>query len=120
MATFRQDVEATIPALRRYARALTRDREIADDLVQDTLVRALRSEHLDDEGLFGGIAQRLQEVTLTYEHRLADGFFVRGEYRRDWSNEPFFTGRTPEGSRRTQDTFTAGLVWWFGNKPGTW
>ena len=35
-------------------------------------------------------------------------------------NEPFFTGRTPEGSRRTQDTFTAGLVWWFGNKPGTW
>jgi RNA polymerase sigma-70 factor (ECF subfamily) len=36
----------SIPALRRYARALTRDAEIADDLVQDTLVRALRSEHL--------------------------------------------------------------------------
>ena len=46
MATFRQNVEATIPALRRYARALTRDSDIADDLVQDTLVRALRSEHL--------------------------------------------------------------------------
>ncbi|HEY6026205.1 MAG TPA: sigma-70 family RNA polymerase sigma factor [Pseudolabrys sp.] len=46
MATFRQLVEATIPALRRYARALTRDADIADDLVQDTLVRALRSEHL--------------------------------------------------------------------------
>ena len=46
MPTFRQNVEATIPALRRYARALTRDSEIADDLVQDTLVRALRSEHL--------------------------------------------------------------------------
>ena len=46
MSTFRQGVEATIPALRRYARALTRDPEIADDLVQDTLVRALRSEHL--------------------------------------------------------------------------
>jgi RNA polymerase sigma-70 factor (ECF subfamily) len=44
--TFRQKVEATVPALRRYARALTRDRETADDLVQDTLVRALRSEHL--------------------------------------------------------------------------
>jgi RNA polymerase sigma-70 factor (ECF subfamily) len=43
---FRQDVEASIPALRRYARALTRDGDIADDLVQDTLVRALRSEHL--------------------------------------------------------------------------
>ena len=46
MATFRQKVEAAIPALRRYARALTRDADIADDLMQDTLVRALRSEHL--------------------------------------------------------------------------
>jgi RNA polymerase sigma-70 factor (ECF subfamily) len=46
LATFQQKVEAAIPALRRYARALTRDADIADDLVQDTLVRALRSEHL--------------------------------------------------------------------------
>jgi RNA polymerase sigma-70 factor (ECF subfamily) len=46
LATFAKDVEATIPTLRRYARALTRDADIADDLVQDTLVRALRSEHL--------------------------------------------------------------------------
>src|SRR5581483_9996204 len=45
-AGFRQSVEATIPALRRYARALTRDSDVADDLVQHTLVRALRSEHL--------------------------------------------------------------------------
>ena len=46
MNSFQQSVEAAIPALRRYARALTRDAEMADDLVQDTLVRALRSEHL--------------------------------------------------------------------------
>ena len=46
MNTFHRDVETAIPALRRYARALTRDAETADDLVQDTLVRALRSEHL--------------------------------------------------------------------------
>src|ERR1700744_5834975 len=46
MSAFRQNVEAMIPALRRYARALTRDTDIGDDLVQDTLVRALRSEHL--------------------------------------------------------------------------
>src|ERR1043165_7075899 len=46
VGTFHQDIEAAIPALRRYARALTRDTETADDLVQDTLVRALRSEHL--------------------------------------------------------------------------
>ena len=46
MLAFRSSVEAMIPALRRYARALTRDADIADDLVQDTLVRALRSESL--------------------------------------------------------------------------
>jgi RNA polymerase sigma-70 factor, ECF subfamily len=35
-----------IPRLRRYARALTRDREWADDLVQDCLCRALAKAHL--------------------------------------------------------------------------
>jgi RNA polymerase sigma-70 factor (ECF subfamily) len=46
MTAFRESVEAMIPALRRYARALARDADVADDLVQDTLVRALRSERL--------------------------------------------------------------------------
>jgi RNA polymerase sigma-70 factor (ECF subfamily) len=46
LGEFQHQVQAAIPALRRYARALTRDAETADDLVQDTLVRALRSEHL--------------------------------------------------------------------------
>jgi len=35
-----------VPALRRYARALTGDRERADDLVQDTLARSLSRIHL--------------------------------------------------------------------------
>jgi RNA polymerase sigma-70 factor (ECF subfamily) len=50
VAAFAKSIEATIPALRRYARALTRDSDIADDLVQDTLVRAIRSEHLFQGG----------------------------------------------------------------------
>jgi RNA polymerase sigma-70 factor (ECF subfamily) len=50
LSEFRQRIEAAIPALRRYARALTRDAETADDIVQDTLVRALRSEHLFHDG----------------------------------------------------------------------
>jgi RNA polymerase sigma-70 factor, ECF subfamily len=44
LSAFREDLEAAIPALRRYAQALARDAEIGDDLVQDTLVRALQSE----------------------------------------------------------------------------
>jgi RNA polymerase sigma-70 factor (ECF subfamily) len=47
---FKQGVQTAIPALRRYARALTHDADVADDLVQDTLVRALRSEHLFNGG----------------------------------------------------------------------
>ena len=46
MSGFQEGVQLAIPALRRYARALTRDADLADDLVQDTLVRALRSQHL--------------------------------------------------------------------------
>jgi len=38
-------VEPQIPALRRYARALIRDRDAADDLVQDCLERAIGRWH---------------------------------------------------------------------------
>jgi RNA polymerase sigma-70 factor (ECF subfamily) len=44
--SFGQEIAEAIPALRRYARALTHNAETADDLVQDTLLRALRSRHL--------------------------------------------------------------------------
>jgi RNA polymerase sigma-70 factor, ECF subfamily len=47
---FKEGVQSAIPALRRYARALTHDADVADDLVQDTLVRALRSQHLFNGG----------------------------------------------------------------------
>jgi RNA polymerase sigma-70 factor (ECF subfamily) len=39
-----------IPNLRRYARALIRDSDGADDLVQDTLERAMRKFHLWEPG----------------------------------------------------------------------
>jgi RNA polymerase sigma-70 factor, ECF subfamily len=41
MSEFHRLIEQQIPRLRRYARALTRNRDRADDLVQDTLARAL-------------------------------------------------------------------------------
>jgi RNA polymerase sigma-70 factor, ECF subfamily len=43
-------LEQEIPRLRRYARALTRDTVRADDLVQETLLRAFRKEHLWEPG----------------------------------------------------------------------
>ena len=46
MPDFHSRLEEQMPRLRRYARALTRDVNRADDLVQDTLVRALAKQHL--------------------------------------------------------------------------
>src|SRR5271155_4183587 len=47
---FDGDLVAQLPVLRRYAQKLTRDREEAMDLVQDTCERALRFRHLFREG----------------------------------------------------------------------
>jgi RNA polymerase sigma factor (sigma-70 family) len=44
------EVEPLIPALRRYARALVRNRATADDLVQDCLERAVRRWHQHRDG----------------------------------------------------------------------
>lgn len=41
VADFLDELESCVPALRRYARALTRDIDRADDLVQDCLERAI-------------------------------------------------------------------------------
>jgi RNA polymerase sigma-70 factor (ECF subfamily) len=46
MNDFARQIEALIPRLRRYARALTRDVARADDLVQSCLTRALAKQHL--------------------------------------------------------------------------
>jgi RNA polymerase sigma-70 factor, ECF subfamily len=50
MADIYQKIEQEIPRLRRYARALTRDVNAADDLVQEGLARALSKVHLWQSG----------------------------------------------------------------------
>jgi RNA polymerase sigma-70 factor, ECF subfamily len=50
MCEFHGLVEREIPRLRRYARALTRNAERADDLVQETLLRAISKGHLWQPG----------------------------------------------------------------------
>lgn len=46
MTDFNRIVEQEIPRLRRYARALARSADRADDLVQETLLRAIAKAHL--------------------------------------------------------------------------
>ena len=79
---------------------------------------AVRYEWLNDDGLFGGIDQTLQEVTFTAEFKFSGEFLARGEFRRDFSDEPFFPSRSDP--RRHQNTTLVGLVWWVGNKTGSW
>ena len=46
MDVFREDVTALLPHLRAFARSLTAgDQHLADDIVQDTIVNALRAQH---------------------------------------------------------------------------
>jgi RNA polymerase sigma-70 factor (ECF subfamily) len=50
MEDVHQLIEAALPKLRRYAQMLLRDKERADDLVQDTLLRGLDKFHLYRSG----------------------------------------------------------------------
>jgi hypothetical protein len=79
-----------------------------------------RAEYLSDHGgLFSGVTQALKETTLTADYKLAEGFLMRSEWRRDFSNQPFFLTNTPGALKKEQNTATLGLVWWFG-KEGSW
>lgn len=80
-----------------------------------------RTEYLSDRGgLFTGVTQALKEFTFTSEYKFAEGFLVRGEYRRDWSNRPYFLTNSLDLLKKEQNTATIGLVWWFGRKQGGW
>lgn len=69
---------------------------------KDRFQLALRAERFDDrDGARTGVAQRLDEVTLTPTCRIGKRFVIRGDVRVDWSDKrPFeedhhFTGRQP-------------------------
>lgn len=74
----------------------------------------------DVGGLFSGITQNLKDATLTGVYQPLEGFQTRLEYRRDFSNNPFFLTNNLLRPARSQDTVTLGLLWWFGGKQGSW
>lgn len=74
----------------------------------------------DSGGIFSGTSQTLKETTLTATYQLADGFQTKWEYRRDFSNNPFFLTGTAGVLKKEQNTAMLGLIWWFGGKQGGW
>ena len=80
-----------------------------------------RAEYLSDRGgLFSGLTQALKETTATAEYKLDEGLLMRAEWRRDFSNQPFFLTNAPGALKKEQNTATIGLIWWFGRKQGGW
>jgi hypothetical protein len=69
----------------------------------------------DMNGFSTGVAQELKEFTGTYEYKWAEGLLTRVEYRRDWSDQPYFH-KGDTNSVDAQSTVTAGFVAFFGPK----
>jgi len=80
-----------------------------------------RAEYLSDRGgLFSGLTQALKETTATFDYNVANGFLMRYEWRRDFSNQPSFLTQSEGVLSKQQNTATLGLVWWWGRKEGAW
>jgi hypothetical protein len=75
-----------------------------------------RFEWYDDpDGFTTGLDQTVKDFTFTTEQKINKGVITRFEYRRDFSDEPFFLRR---GDRfvKAQSTFTFGIIYAFSSK----
>jgi hypothetical protein len=80
----------------------------------DRTALSARYENYDDRnGFITGQSQALNSFTLTSEYKFMQGLLSRLEYRRDWSDKPFFE-RGTLGQSRNQNTVTLGFVAYFG------
>jgi putative OmpL-like beta-barrel porin-2 len=71
-----------------------------------------RFEWFDDaDGFATGSAQKVKEFTITTEQKLGGKLLTRVEYRRDFSDQPFFTKSGLP--KKSQDNITVGLVYIF-------
>jgi hypothetical protein len=72
----------------------------------------LRGEVFDDtDGLRTGVAQRLSGGTATLEYKIGHGFLVRGEVRRDHSDQLVF--ETQDGASKNQTTLAGNVIYSF-------
>ncbi len=79
----------------------------------DKYAFAVRYEYYDDHnGFTTGVAQNINEYTLTLERTFAKHFITRAEFRRDMSNQPFFPRGVAELTKN-QNTVDIGLMYVF-------
>jgi hypothetical protein len=70
----------------------------------------------DRDGFITGTDQALQEFTMTADMKMKEGFLARLEYRRDWSNQPFFDRGNENASAKSQSTLLLGFIVYFGGE----
>jgi RNA polymerase sigma-70 factor (ECF subfamily) len=110
MTDIRATLSAETPRLRRYAVALTRDRDQADDLVEDTLREAIARGFAPASGKCDETALRVWLLTILHEQRdnpfrLAEPSAAPPGPRLDPAVEATLSrfdlalGRLPEGQR---------------------
>ena len=75
MADFASEIVQHLPRLRRYARSLQRNAASADDLVQNTMMRALEKAHLfhHDTNLRGWLVTIMHNEHVNAARRLSRG-----------------------------------------------
>ncbi|MFN0120901.1 MAG: porin [Blastocatellia bacterium] len=75
-----------------------------------------RFEVLNDrDGLRTGTAQTVKDITLTQELKLVNNLLARFEYRRDFSNQGFFSNAAGL-TRKNQNTVILGISYFFTSK----
>lgn len=70
----------------------------------------------DRDGFITGDVRKLQDFTLTFDYKMKEGFLSRFEYRRDWTDNPFFDRGNQTGNAKGQDTLLVGFIVYFGPK----
>ena len=113
---FLNRVTSNAPPVKAYGGAAYLHRQLNQQLALNG-----RFEYLADRGgFFSGTGQDLKEATLTAVYQPVNGFQAKLEYRRDFTNVPFFLTGNPALLKRSQTTATLGLLWSFGGKDEAW
>lgn len=69
----------------------------------------------DADGVQTGQSQHINEVTMTGEMKIMEGLVTRLEWRRDYTDQPYFL-RGNDQLRNQQNTFLIGFIYAFGPK----
>ncbi|MFA4922653.1 MAG: porin [Ignavibacteriaceae bacterium] len=82
--------------------------------MSENIALALRGEVYNDvDGFTTGIAQKINELTFTYEYKFYSSLLIRTEFRKDWSAKDVFDGKDGVNTKKNQTTLLIGTIYTF-------